>query len=191
MQELSMNILDIAQNSVRADATLIGISLEEADGMLTLAIADNGKGMDADMVQRVTDPFTTTRTTRKVGLGLPFLKMAAELTGGSMDIESKVGVGTTVTARFTAGHIDLAPLGDMGATISALVQTSPDIDFVYTRKINGRSFVFDTREVRDILEGVPLSEPAVAVFIREYITEHEDALLRPEPKEETESTGEA
>ena len=168
-----MNVLDIAENSVRAKATFIDISLlQNTAAMLqTLTIRDNGKGMSADMVQSVTDPFTTTRTTRKVGLGLPFLKMAAQQTGGNLVIESAVGVGTTVTATFTQGHIDLMPLGDMGATIATLVQGAPDIDFLYTFEKNGTAFSFDTREARQMLGDVPLSEPAVYLFIKEHVNE--------------------
>ena len=175
MQELSMNILDIAQNSVRAKAALVEIALvlDGTTGVQTLTIADDGCGMSPEMVRTVIDPFCTTRTTRKVGLGLPFLRMAAQQTGGDVHIESTVGTGTTVTATFGLGHIDLMPLGDMPGTISALVQGSPDIDFIFRYARDGRSFVFDTREVRQILgDEVALSEPAVSLFIRDYIAEH-------------------
>lgn len=176
-----MNILDIAENSVRAEATLVEISLEQdtARSLQTLTIRDDGKGMDADMVQQVIDPFCTTRTTRKVGLGVPFLKMAAEMTGGSLTIQSTLGKGTCVTATFTLGHIDLMPLGDMPGTISALVQGSPDIDFVYRFARDGNEFTFDTRDARQILEGISFSEPTVALFIRDYIAEHTAALEPP------------
>ena len=114
-----MNVLDVAENSVAAGATLVAItlSIDTAAKRMTLTITDNGKGMPPEMAARVTDPFCTTRKTRKVGLGLPFLKMAAEMTGGALSIESTVGKGTCVTAWFTLGHIDLAPLGDMSATV--------------------------------------------------------------------------
>lgn len=184
MQELSMNILDIAENSVRANATLVEILLTEdpATSRMSLIIRDNGKGMDAETVQRVTDPFYTTRTTRKVGLGLPFLKMAAEMTGGGFSIQSAPGAGTTVEAVFTLGHIDLAPLGDMGGTISALCQGAPDIDFVYTYTKGAQGFTFDTREAREILGGVSFSQPAVALFIRDFVRENmKEAQAPPEP----------
>lgn len=178
-----MNILDIAQNSVRAEASLIQISLVKQDGFLELAILDNGKGMSEEMAQRVTDPFCTSRTTRKVGLGLPFLKMAAEMAGGSFGIQSKIGEGTKVNASFEIGNIDLMPIGDMGSTISVLVQANPNIDFVYTYSPdlkNNPGFVFDTREIRKVLGDVPLSEPEVALFIRDYINEHEQEANRPQ-----------
>ncbi|MDL2324220.1 ATP-binding protein [Ruminococcaceae bacterium OttesenSCG-928-A16] len=173
-----MNILDIAENSVRAGSSNIEITLAQdtAQNSQTLVIKDDGKGMDAEMVQSVTDPFCTTRTTRKVGLGLPFLKMAAELTGGTLQIESAPGVGTTVTASFVLNHIDLAPLGNMGSTIATLVQCNPQLNFMYTFAKNNSRFVFDTREVRQILGDIPLSAPSVAIFIRDYITEQTEAV---------------
>lgn len=181
MQELSMNILDIAQNSVKAGAALVEIGLlqDTAQRVLELSIKDDGSGMSAEMAARVTDPFCTSRTTRKVGLGLPFLKMAAEMTGGGMHIESAPGAGTLVRATFTLGHIDLAPLGDIGGTISALAQCNPDMDFIYRFARDGQEFVFDTREAREMLGGVPLSEPQVALFIKDYVQQHTDALLQP------------
>lgn len=181
MQELSMNILDIAENSVRANASLIQISLVQNTlaGCQTLVIQDNGKGMDAEMARRVTDPFCTTRTTRKVGLGLPFLKMEAEMTGGNFKLESTPGVGTTVTATFTLAHIDLSPLGDIGSTIATLAQCNPAIDFVYSFKKDEQGFVFDTREAREILGDVPLSQPSVAIFIRDYVTEQMKEITGP------------
>ena len=175
-----MNVLDVAQNAVAAGASLTQISLaiDTAQRRLELVIADNGKGMPPEVAARVTDPFYTTRTTRKVGLGLPFLKMAAELTGGGLQLASKVGVGTTVRAWFTLGHIDLAPLGDMAATVAGLIQCNPDIDFVYTVDAVGGHFCADTRELREILDGVPLSEPSVALWLREYLAENTEPLLK-------------
>lgn len=179
MQELSMNVLDVAENSVAAGALLTQISLQAdtAAKRLTLTIADNGKGMAPETVRRVTDPFYTTRTTRKVGLGLPLLKMAAELTGGTLEITSEVGTGTTVTATFTLGHIDLPPLGDMASTIGTLIQCNPDIDFIYTVRVDGQECCTDTRQLRQVLEGVSLSEPAVALWVREYVAENTAPLL--------------
>ena len=170
MQELSLNILDVAENSVRAGATLTTILVDEQpqQDLLTIQIADNGCGMSEEQVQRVTDPFFTTRTTRKVGLGVPLLKMAAELAGGSFSIRSKLGEGTTTTATFQLGHIDRMPLGDVAATICTLVQCNPEIDFVYTYRPGEREFSADTRQFRQILEGVPLSDPHAVTFLRGY-----------------------
>lgn len=174
MQELSLNILDVAENSVKARASLITITVDEDKkcGLLRITIGDNGCGMTPQAVERVTDPFYTTRTTRKVGLGVPFLKMACEMTGGHFAIESKVGVGTTVRAELGLEHIDRAPLGDIAATVTSLIQCNPDIDFVYTHRTQQGEFVADTREFRAVLEGIPLSSPQVVGFIREYIAEH-------------------
>ena len=123
MKELSLHILDIAQNSVKAGATLIQITIEEdtvAD-TLRITVADNGCGMDKDLLQRVRDPFTTTRTTRKVGMGIPLLEAAAVQCGGGLDIQSQPGVGTTLTAWFGLSHIDRAPVGDMPGTMGVIV----------------------------------------------------------------------
>ncbi len=175
-----MNVLDIAQNSVVANATRVDIALlfNTQKGTLTLTVADDGKGIPQDVLVNITDPFVTSRTTRKVGLGLPFLKMAAEMTGGSMDITSEVGVGTTVCAVFTLGHIDLAPLGDMASTITALIQCNPHMDFVYTVSCGDESFCADTREIKLVLDGVSVAEPGVAVWLKEYLQENTDPILK-------------
>lgn len=179
MQELSLNILDIAQNSVRANARLITITVDEQpeQDRLTISIGDDGCGMTAEQVAHVTDPFFTTRTTRKVGLGVPFLKMAAEMTGGELTIDSVVGQGTQVQATFGLTHIDRMPLGDIAQTIAALVQCNPDIDFLYTYRHGADSFAADTREFRVVLEGVPLSSPEVVTFISDFIRENTDEIL--------------
>ncbi len=175
-----MNVLDVAQNSVAAGAKLIRISLEVDDARerLVLTIEDDGKGMTEETISRVTDPFYTTRTTRKVGLGLPFLKMAAEMTGGAFSIRSQPGRGTCVQAEFGLHHIDRAPVGDMASTVAGLIQCSPDIDFVYIVRAAGDRFCADTREMRAVLGDVPLSEPGVAQWIREFIEENTQPILR-------------
>lgn len=180
-----MNLLDVAENSVAAGAKLVRIelSVDEEARRLRLSISDDGKGMDPELAKRVTDPFCTSRTTRKVGLGLPFLKMAAELAGGGMKLESQPGLGTTVTAWFTWGHIDLAPLGDMAGTIAGLMQCNPQTDFVYTLTADGESFCADSRQFREILGDVPLSSPEVALFIRDYISENSAPLLEKEKEQ--------
>ena len=131
MQELSLNVLDIAQNSVRAGARLIEIMVDEQpeSDTMTITVADDGCGMTPEQAAHVTDPFFTTRTTRRVGLGVPFLKMAAEMTGGGLTIETAPGRGTTVCAVFGLTHIDRMPLGDIAATICSLIQCNPEIDF--------------------------------------------------------------
>jgi hypothetical protein len=179
MQELSMNILDIAENSVRAGATLIELTVDESpsDNLMTVTIADNGCGMTEEQTANVTDPFYTTRTTRKVGLGVPFFKMAAELTGGSLEIKSTVGKGTVILARFVLSSIDRMPLGDINETVSTLIHCNPQIDFVYTRRFNNDAMQLDTREFRRILDGVELNDPTVSKFIRDFLAENTSDLL--------------
>ena len=179
MRDLSLHILDLAQNSVRANAALVEIMVSvDESRLITITIRDDGSGMSDELKERVTSPFATTRTTRKVGLGLPLLKMAAELTGGEMHLQSQPGKGTKVCARFGLSHIDRVPLGDMASTVGGLIQCSPQIDFVYTVRTPDGEFVADTRQLREILGDVPLSEPAVAQWVREYIDENTRPILQ-------------
>ena len=173
MKELSLNILDIAKNSVRAGATLIGITVEERPQRLSIVIDDNGCGMTPEFVARVTDPFTTTRTTRKVGLGLPLMKMEATMAGGDLTISSEVGVGTRVTTWFDPDNIDTPPIGDLTTTIVTLIQGSPDIDWVFTHTTEKGSYTLDTREIREIMGGVSLAEPELLMWFTEFLTENE------------------
>ncbi len=174
MTEISLNILDVAENSTKAGASLVQITVDAdfpAD-QLTVTIIDDGCGMTPDQVQKVTDPFFTSRTTRKVGLGVPFFKFAAESTGGTFSIESEAGVGTTVTAIFILSHIDRMPLGDISSTIHTLVVYHPETDFVYTYRYNDREFVLDTREFKEILGDVPFSTPEVSAYILDFLNEN-------------------
>ncbi len=174
MTEISLNILDVAENSTRAGASLVTILIDisNADDTLKVVIADDGCGMTPEQVAKVTDPFFTTRTTRKVGLGVPFFKMAAESSGGSFDIVSEVNVGTTVTAIFGLTNIDRMPLGDITSTIHNLIVYHPDTDFLYRYTVDDRSFTLDTREMREILGGVPFDVPEVSAYIKEYLSEN-------------------
>jgi len=174
LQEISLNILDVAQNSIKAEAKLIEL-LVEIDTMkdrLVVEINDNGCGMTKEQTENVTDPFFTTRETRKVGLGVPFFKEAAESTGGNFSIVSEVGTGTKVKAVFTLSHIDRVPLGDMNATVETLVFYNGGIDFLYRYCVDGESFSLDTREIRELLEGAPLDSPDVKAFISEFLKEN-------------------
>ena len=177
MKERSLNILDIAENSVKAGATLVGITIDEDESSLEFTIRDNGKGMKADFLASVTDPFTTTRKTRKVGLGLPFLKMEAEMTGGEFEIKSKSmeefdDHGTTVRAKFMKDSIDFIPLGDIVGTVCTLIQGEPNIDFEFVHNINGQTVGLSTVEMRQMLgDDVPLSSPEIISWVREYLTE--------------------
>ena len=173
MKELSLNILDVAKNSVTAGATKIDILVEEMPTRLTITITDNGCGMTPEFVSRVTDPFTTTRTTRKVGMGLPLMKMEAQMSGGDLSIESQVGKGTCVTSWFDPGNIDMPPLGDLISSITTLIQGSPNIDFVFTHRTSVGEYTLDTGEIRQIMGDIPLSEPEVIAWLTEYLQENE------------------
>ncbi len=172
MTEISLNILDIAENSVKAGAALTEITVEadEKADLLTVIIKDNGCGMSGEQINKVIDPFYTTRTTRKVGLGVPFFKESAETAGGDFSITSKIGEGTTVKATYQLSHIDRMPMGDICATMHTLITMHSEIDFNY--KINGNGFVLDTREFREILGGISFAEPEVSNYIRDFLREN-------------------
>ena len=174
MRELSLNVLDIAQNSVSANASLIEIELTEdtKNHDLLIGIYDNGKGMTPEQVENVRDPFFTTRTTRKVGMGIPLFKFAAEMTGGRLEIDSEVSVGTKVRAYFKTDHLDFTPIGDMTSTIITLITMNLHIDFLYRRKVDSKEFVVDTRQLKEILGDVPLNEPSIVSWITQYINEN-------------------
>ena len=176
MKELSLNILDVAKNSVTAGATRIAIDVEENPDRLTITISDNGCGMTPEFVAKVTDPFTTTRTTRKVGLGLPLMKMEAQMSGGDLTVESQVGVGTRVTTWFDPSSIDMPPLGDVTSSLITLIQGSPDIDFVFTHRKNGEGYTLDTGEIRQIMGEVSLAEPEVLSWLTEFLNENESSI---------------
>lgn len=174
MTEISLNILDVAENSVKAGAALtkICVAADFKENRLTVKISDNGCGMNEEQVKRVVDPFYTTRTTRKVGLGVPFFKEAAELTGGSFKIVSALGQGTCVTAVFVLDSIDRMPLGDICATVHTLVTMHPECDFIFTYQVNENAFTLDTREFREILGGISFAQPEVSCYIRDYLKEN-------------------
>lgn len=187
MRELSLNVMDVAQNSISAEAALVTIAVDQdtAAGTLLITIEDDGRGMTPQQVENVQSPFYTTRTTRSVGLGVPLFKMASEMTGGSFSIQSALGVGTVVKAGFHTGHIDMVPLGEMGETVLLLVSCNPDMDFVYRRTQDGRTFAMDTRELREVLGGdVALNNPEVVTWMQEYLAEQEQALQQPPPGEQ-------
>ena len=176
MKELSLNILDIAQNSVKAGAEHLEISLVETGNRLTITIADDGCGMSPAFVSAVTDPFTTTRTTRKVGMGLPLFKLAAEQTGGTLAISSKQATpedpahGTVVTATFFTDHMDCAPLGDVTSTVVTLIQGSPELALKFTHAVDGAETSLSTEDMREMLgPDVPLNDPEVLAWVRAYL----------------------
>jgi hypothetical protein len=178
MKDLALHILDILQNSVTAGSTLIKMEIDEIPEkeIYSVKFTDNGKGMDSSMIQQVTDPFFTTRITRKVGMGLPLLKQNAERTGGNLTINSSPGNGTQVEARFGYNHIDRLPTGDIAGTMALTVSSYPAIDFIYTHTTPEGTFIFDTKEIKETLEDVPLSNPQVIAFMKDLIRENLEAI---------------
>ena len=177
MKELSLNILDITENSVKAGATLTEILIEETSDVLKISIKDDGCGMTPEILSSVTNPFYTTRTTRKVGLGIPLFKESAELTGGSLVITSKrsdendSSHGTLLVATYYKNHIDFTPLGDVVSTLITLIQGHPDTDFLFIHKKGDGEVRLDTRELREVLIDVPLDSFEVLQWIDENLKE--------------------
>jgi anti-sigma regulatory factor (Ser/Thr protein kinase) len=178
MEDLSLHILDIAENSLKAGARKIAITIREdaAADQLTLEVSDDGKGMDAAVAAQAMNPFFTTGTTRRVGLGLPLLSEAATVAGGRVDIRSVPGKGTSICATFRLSHIDRKPLGNMAETIAALIAGRPELDLTYRHDRDGGSVLFTTATVRERLGGVPLNSAAVLHFVMEYLTQEENCL---------------
>ena len=173
MRELSLHILDVVENGLRAGASHLGVAIVEdhAADRLAITISDDGCGMDAETARRALDPFYTTRTSRRVGLGLPMLADAAGRTGGRMSLRSRPQAGTIVEASFGLSHIDRQPLGDVASTLIALIVGNPASDFIYRHETDGRVYLLDTRDLKKALEDVPLSHPEVTGFLREHIAE--------------------
>jgi len=173
MNELSLHILDICQNSIKANASLIKIIIDEdtISNLYQITIEDNGYGMSKKTLTSVADPFFTTRLTRKVGLGISLFKMAAEMADGSFSIESEENVGTKIVANFSHNHIDRAPLGDIEETMSILILNENNIDIFYKHNYNDKTYLFDTREIKQILDGLPLTDYSVIMWIKNNIRE--------------------
>lgn len=172
MNDLSLHILDILQNSLSAGASEIALTVDEnpAADRLTITVADNGRGMSAAQVARLEDPFFTSRTTRRVGMGIPLLMQTARQSGGDVKIDSEPGRGTTVTATFDLANIDRPPLGDVSGAVMLTVAANPAIEFVFTYRYKGMEWALDTREVREAIgPEIPLSEPAVAKMLAEMM----------------------
>lgn len=174
MNDLAMHILDIMQNSLSAGALLIKLTIIEdiSTDRLVIIIEDNGKGMTEEQVSRLSDPFFTSRTTRKVGLGIPLLKQSAEQSGGEVVVKSEPGKGTIVTASFQHSNIDRPPLGDVANAFMLTVSSNPDVDFVLRYEIGGNVYVFDTVEVKEVLEGMPLNDASMIRTLTEMIDEN-------------------
>lgn len=185
MRELALNVMDIAQNSISAGADKITVTVDESlpKDLLSVSVEDNGCGMTPEQVKNVTDPFYTTRTTRKVGLGVPLFKMEAEMTGGSFNITSQKGVGTCVTANFKPSSVDMIPPGDINGTMQLLITCNPNLNFKLVRRLettagDRREFTLDTEEMREILGDVPLNSPEVVLWLKEYLAEQTAELLK-------------
>ena len=174
MEDLSLHILDIAENSINAGAKNIEIAIIEisAKDLLTVEIKDDGKGMDAQTLQMVKDPFYTTRTTRKIGLGLSMLEEAAQATGGKLIIESELNKGTKVFAEFQLSHIDRKPIGNIADTLVTLASTSTEANIRYTEDKNGTRFIFDTRDIKSNYPEMKHQSAEVLSFIKKYIIEN-------------------
>ena len=179
MKEIALHLLDIVQNSVTAGASHVDISFDlAADGMLTMRVQDDGKGMSKEFVERVQSPFVTTRSTRKVGLGIPLLTQNAMLSGGDVKIESEPGRGTVITARFGTGSIDCLPLGDLASTMASIIMGSPDApEFSLACRSQAGEMSFSTEEIRPVLEGVSLAEPDVVQWIQQSLQEEIEPIL--------------
>lgn len=180
MKELSLHILDIIQNSIVAKASLVELEVVENsdEDILKFTITDNGCGMSPELLKKVIDPFTTGRTTRKVGLGIPLLKLAAENTGGGIELSSTEGEGTVITASFGYSHIDRQPLGDMAETMLGIVTSYENVDFVYVHRVNDTEYKFDTREIKEILGEVSFNQPKILLWLKDFFEENEAELYK-------------
>lgn len=172
MRELALNMLDLVQNSIEAGAAQVLLEIienSEAD-TLTFRISDNGRGMTEELQRSVLDPFVTTRTTRRVGLGLPLVDMSTKRCNGHLKIESTIGQGTVVEAVYQHSHLDRPPLGNILETIKTLIVANPELDFIFRHNVNDRYFSVSTKEITTILDGVPLSNPDVILWLHEYLS---------------------
>jgi len=173
LREISLHILDIAENSVNAGASIVKITIIEniKKNQLIIRIEDNGKGMDEETVHKITDPFVTSRTTRKVGLGIPFLKEAAEACRGGLEIKSEPGKGTSISVSFQYDHIDRMPLGDIESTLLNLIIGYPEVRWIFTYQNDDKEFHLDTQPIREILGEIPLSDPNVIKYLKQTISQ--------------------
>ena len=173
MRDLSLHILDLMQNSIRAQSKLVCLSvLLDEKGILSIIIEDDGTGMSPELLSRVLSPFATTRTTRKVGLGIPMMAENCRLAGGGLALESTLGKGTKLTATLDTSSIDCLPLGDLPGTLTTLVTMNPDQpEFLLRCRSPKGEMEFDTRQVREALQGVPLNEPEIAAWMQESLRE--------------------
>lgn len=173
MRELSLHLLDIIENSISAESKNITVEISEdtVSDRLKMVVQDDGRGMDAEMVKRVVDPFVTSRTTRKVGLGIPLFKEAAEICNGYLNIQSEPGKGTRLEVEFQRSHIDRAPLGNLSNTFLGLVIGTPQVHWVLKYLVNSEMFIFDDQPIKEELQDIPMSDPEVIKFVRNMLEE--------------------
>lgn len=173
MDELALNVLDIAYNSIKAQATHISIAIIDSfqQNIIDIVIEDDGIGMDQDEVKKVTDPFYTTRTTRQVGLGIPLFKQSAEMTGGFLKINSVKGQGTCLHAQFIKNHIDTPIMGNIIETMTTLIQANDNIDYIFHYHSDDVDFIMNTQEMKEILGEVKITEPEVILWLKDYMKE--------------------
>lgn len=174
MKDIAEHILDITQNSISAKATLIEIKIHQsvAENYYQLIIIDNGVGMDKETLQKVINPFYTSRTTRKVGMGIPLLKQNVEITGGNFTIQSKLGEGTMIHAHFVLDSYDLIPEGDIAGSVVLTIVMNPDLDFIFEYASDRANYVFDTRKIKEVLGGVPITNSKIRKYLIEMIEEN-------------------
>jgi hypothetical protein len=171
MEDLSLHVLDIAQNSVFAGAKRIVIRIEEdpANDRLAIEVGDDGRGMAEADVEAALDPFTTSRPGKKWGLGLPLLAEAARGAGGDLELTSRPGCGTTVRVWFRYSHVDRQPLGNMIDTLMTLIAGCPGVGFRYEHRREGTDFVFDSSELQEELGDIPITHPEILGMIRRFL----------------------
>lgn len=179
MTDLSLHLLDIIQNSLAAGASCVetGVRAEKKKNLLTLYVKDDGRGMTQETVRKVSDPFYTTRTTRKAGLGIPMFQASAEMAGGQLHIDSEPGKGTTITAEYEISNIDRKPLGDVADTITVCIMGHPETEFHLILENDDESYVFRTEDVREQIGEVPVNDPVIIGYLREMIEEQSKSLF--------------
>ena len=179
MRELSLHIIDVIENGITAGADLITLKISEdrKNNLLTIVITDNGSGIHENILEAVMDPFFTTKTTRRVGLGLSLFREASKRCNGEFKIRSREGEGTKISASFQLDHIDMVPVGDMARSLSCLIMGNPEVDFLYFHEVDGQSFNIDTRHIREELDGVPLNNIEVINYIDKTISESLEKII--------------
>ncbi|MDD2583968.1 MAG: ATP-binding protein [Bacteroidales bacterium] len=180
MNDLSLHIIDIIQNSLSAGASLIKLTIKEksSENLLFIEIEDNGKGMSQQQISKLDDPFFTSRTTRRVGMGIPLFRDSARQSGGSLVVTSELGKGTKVTATFELNNIDCPPLGEIANSFVLMVSANPNVNFLFKYFVEESEYVFDTVEVNEVLDGLPINSPSVIRMLTEMIDANIEDLKR-------------